>query len=353
MERHARTIVLEGFKAARKHMHHRRHLRRAGHHWHPLAALSMSLMIAAGVVAQRSITEAEHLPPLDHFRIFASGETNVRVGQSIRLTAEGYYGTSPVPVKARWDLLGDRDLGSFVDCEEGQNCTFIAAKPGTAVIEAGANHQFTHVTVTIEGSPDIEGESAFTDELPPWAERPIVDLQQRKIIRGYDDGRFGSADTLTQGQFMALIFRMLLHLELASEPKDCRKYYDDVGPDHFAYSAACLFWQQGWSTGLHELGVNEATTRAKTAQFLHQIFGAELLERWNMTLGDILDNGRIFTDVPTDHYVFFESAVLNRAGIMTGYPNGTFGPEKTLNRAEAAAVIHRALEKVQEMGVEL
>lgn len=309
-------------------------------------------MIASGVVTHQSLISAEILPPLDNFQIQALGNTNMEVGQNLRLTAEGYYGTSPVVVKAKWNLLGDRSLGYLVSCEESQDCTFVATNPGTAVIEAEANNQFAHVSLDILG-PVTSMQNTFSDELPQWAARPILNLSRRNIIRGYDDGRFGSADTLTRGQLITLIYRMLTHMELVAPPDNCRQYYDDVRQDHFAYDAACVFWKRGWSSGLRRFDVDAPASRAETVQFIYSILGVPLLEHWELTLGDIADEGELYPDVSTNHYIFYESAVLNRAGIMTGYRSGLFGPEDNLNRAEAATLVHRALQKAQTIGLRL
>lgn len=323
------------------------HYRRP-HTAHPLLSLSLSVVIATGVVAYQSVSQAEHVPPLQNFRVRALGETTLRAGESLRLAAEGYYGTSPVVVKAEWNLLGGESAGYLVDCTESQECTFVATGGGTAVVEAQANHQYAHVNVEVLGGQSA-AQGVFRDELPSWAAEPILDLNRKNIIRGYEDGRFGSADTLTNAQLITLITRMLLHLELIATPDGCPQYYDDVPQGHFAYHAACVFAERGWSTGLRTLGANAPANRTLTAQYIHRIFGPALLEDWGTSLGDILDAGEIFPDVPEDHPIFFESAVLHRAGIMKGYPDGRFGPDRTLNRAEAAAVVHRALEKARNL----
>lgn len=36
-------------------------------------------------------------------------------------------------------------------------------------------------------------------------------------------------------------------------------------------------------------------------------------------------------------------------GIMTGYPDGTFGPDDPVTRAQAAAIANRVILKVQQM----
>lgn len=350
---HKRAVLLRRLRATKKHFWLKKHPKKKGPlSLHPLASLTASLMMATGVVAHQSITNAEHLPPLQNFQVHALDDTDIKVGQSVRLTAEGYYGTSLVAVKAVWNLVGDSSLGYLVECEKSQDCTFVALNPGTAVIEAEANHSFAHVNVEITG-PVSAQQNTFTDELPQWAAKPILDLQRRSIIRGYEDGRFGSADKLTRAQLVTLIYRMLINLEIVDAPENCRSYYDDIPEGHFAYGAACLFWQRGWSTGLRTFDANAHATRAETAQFMNSILGPALLDAWGISLGDILNAGKQFSDIDEGHYIFFESAVLQRAGIMTGYPDGRFGSENTLNRAEAAAVVHRALEKAQSMNIRL
>ncbi|PIR50034.1 hypothetical protein COU79_01600 [Candidatus Peregrinibacteria bacterium CG10_big_fil_rev_8_21_14_0_10_54_7] len=347
-----KNILHRRLKATKLHFHRKRHRRKLAQILHPFAVLVVSMVVATGVITHESLTRADILPPLHNFRIRPLDSTEMEVGQNLRLTAEGYYGTSPVVVKAQWNLLGDQSLGYLADCGESQDCTFVALNPGTTVIEAETHDQFAHVTVDIRG-PVTPVQNTFTDTLPPWAERPILDLRQRSIIHGYEDGRFGSADTLTKGQLITLIYRMLLHLELISAPANCRQYYDDVPPDHFAYDAACVFFTRGWSSGLRQFDTDAPASRAQAAQFMHSILGAPLLEHWGLTLGAIAREGELYPDVPEDHYIFYESAVLNRAGIMTGYGSGLFGPEDTLNRAQAATLVHRALRKAEELQLRL
>ncbi|PIQ76288.1 hypothetical protein COU78_02080 [Candidatus Peregrinibacteria bacterium CG10_big_fil_rev_8_21_14_0_10_49_24] len=353
MLKHKRTILLRRLCATRRFYRLKKHPRRTCKtSWHPFASVSLSLVIATGVVAHQSISNAEHMPPLQNFTIRASDDTDMEVGQSIRLTAEGYYGTASVVVKAVWNLLGNSPLGFLTECEKGPTCTFVATNPGTAVVEAEANHAFAHVNIEIRG-PASAQQNTFSDALPSWAANPILDLHRRSIIRGYEDGRFGSGDRLSRAQLITLIYRMLLNLQTVGEPRDCHAYYNDIPEEHFAYRAACLFWQHGWSTGLQNFDGDAYATRAETAQFMHRILGPALLNTWYLSLGDILDEGQIFSDVPVSHPVFYESAVLNRAGIMTGYPDGRFGADSTLNRAEAATVVHRALEKARTLNINL
>ena len=50
-----------------------------------------------------------------------------------------------------------------------------------------------------------------------------------------------------------------------------------------------------------------------------------------------------FADVPTDHWAFDAIAELAAKGLVEGYPDGTFKPERSVTKAEAAAFAVRTL----------
>lgn len=54
-----------------------------------------------------------------------------------------------------------------------------------------------------------------------------------------------------------------------------------------------------------------------------------------------------FSDVSSGSW--YEQSVINLSdkGILNGYPNGTFGPEKNVNRAELAVTINRLLQYIE------
>lgn len=56
---------------------------------------------------------------------------------------------------------------------------------------------------------------------------------------------------------------------------------------------------------------------------------------------------KMFSDVPSN--TWYSEAVTNLAnkGIITGYPDGTFGPTKNVNRAELAVILDRFIEYVE------
>ena len=190
---------------------------------------------------------------------------------------------------------------------------------------------------------------AFHDVLPGWAEQSIQDLNQQDIIQENENGNYESEETLTRGEFIMLINKILVQIEFIVPPQNCRQYYTDVRPGNAAYSASCTFWQKGWSIPSYRFYVDTAITRGEAAEFVYQVLGSPLMAHWNIAPVDIANEGELFTDVSLFHDVFYESALMNRADIMSGYADGLFRPDKNLNRAEAAVVLHRALETIQKL----
>ncbi len=54
-----------------------------------------------------------------------------------------------------------------------------------------------------------------------------------------------------------------------------------------------------------------------------------------------------FADVPANHWAYEAVNKLVAAGIITGYPDGTYGGQRTLTRYEVAVVISRVLEDIE------
>lgn len=52
----------------------------------------------------------------------------------------------------------------------------------------------------------------------------------------------------------------------------------------------------------------------------------------------------MFPDVPEDHWAAKDIADVTNWGLVAGYPDGTFGPERPITRAELAAVVRRLVD---------
>lgn len=61
----------------------------------------------------------------------------------------------------------------------------------------------------------------------------------------------------------------------------------------------------------------------------------------------VMAAGMPFPDVPVDHWAYDSIAKLAAAGLVIGYPDGTFGGQRTLTRYEMAMVFARILDRLE------
>ena len=55
-----------------------------------------------------------------------------------------------------------------------------------------------------------------------------------------------------------------------------------------------------------------------------------------------------FSDLPTDHWAYDAIDYLQQAGLVEGYPDGTFQGDRPFTRYEMAMVIARVFTKIQD-----
>lgn len=56
---------------------------------------------------------------------------------------------------------------------------------------------------------------------------------------------------------------------------------------------------------------------------------------------------KLFPDVPENTWYTNAVTSLSEKGIMNGYPDGTFGPEDNVNRAELATSLYRLIDYIE------
>lgn len=100
--------------------------------------------------------------------------------------------------------------------------------------------------------------------------------------------------------------------------------------DHFAYII-------GYPDGTVQ--PNGQITRAEATTIFFRLLTEESRSA-NLTK----TNG--YTDVASDAWYNTAVSTMTKAGIVDGYPDGTFGPQRNITRAETATMINRVLERV-------
>lgn len=155
-------------------------------------------------------------------------------------------------------------------------------------------------------------------------------------VQGYPDGTVKPADSITRAEVAAILFRLM--------DADSRSLY---------YSTASGFrdvdstkWYNTYVATLNNAGVitdsrtgyfrpNDAITRAELAAML-----AQFAEKKSAAI--------YFSDVSAGYWAANAIALTANLGWINGYPDGTFGPDKTVTRAELMAMVNRATGRAPE-----
>ena len=165
-----------------------------------------------------------------------------------------------------------------------------------------------------------------------WAYDNISKLSETGLLKGYPDGSFRPSRDVTYGEFLKMAV-------LSLGKKDPSKSAKSKDKSHWASP----YYENGLNKGYYSkdrIGSGKLPypiPRADMALVL-----SEMLGEWNIeNHKEILDS---IQDVDYRNPDEYHLVKIYEAGIITGYPDGTFRPSETLNRAEAAAVITRFMD---------
>lgn len=163
-----------------------------------------------------------------------------------------------------------------------------------------------------------------------WGVEEIEYLYNKNIISGFEDGSFKPNNSITREQAV----KMLCVCTDSDAAEYNGEFTDVKSTDWFApYISSAM--KNGFITGRdnNTFGVGENVTREDFAVMLYRIIGEK------EEIGEIS-----FTDKDyIADYALEAVSYMSRHQIINGYEDGSFNPEKSLTRAEAAAVIYRYL----------
>lgn len=194
---------------------------------------------------------------------------------------------------------------------------FISLIVFTILLLSGTTHAF----------PDIRGH---------WAERVIreVSTERPDVIGGFPDGTMRPSDIVTREQFI----KMLTTSIRAAEFTTSRTAFTDIEARWSRsniHSAVHLRILEPNEEGIR-FRPAEPITREDMALYTTRLLGIGLIPTQNISLS-FSDNDSI----SERHRTSVATAVEH--GLLAGYPDGTFGPKRSLTRAEAFVVISRML----------
>lgn len=184
------------------------------------------------------------------------------------------------------------------------------------------------LTAMLAAFPTVSSAASFVDVSEKHGAKAEIEfLAEKKVIRGYEDGTFKPSKHVTKAQVATMLARALqLDVTTASNAQ-----LTDVPKTHGSYKEISAIVNAGIMPG-GEFKPYLDITRGEMA--------AALVNAFNLK-----GNGKItFSDVPANHPAAKVIDALATNGITRGYEDGTFGPEKPLQRAHFSSFLARVLE---------
>ena len=212
-------------------------------------------------------------------------------------------------------------------------------------------------------APASGQKAKFSDIQGHWAEQQIRQAIDEGWVDGYPDGSFRPDGTITQAEFTKMLlaaFRLTPDSETVTWMWNNKKWAHDKGWSvaietyYPALTDMNTHWltKQGWLKAAYASGV------IVPADYDGGKYGPDLpVRRYTIALQTVRAMGLVSTaqNVATDDLTYSDNAqiqdwvkgyvkVAAQNHVMSGYPDGTFGPKRTATRAEAVVTILRALE---------
>lgn len=175
--------------------------------------------------------------------------------------------------------------------------------------------------------------STFSDVRPThWAAKEIAFLVDQSVITGFPDGSFRPSANITREQAAIMLTRQLgLDTTNVKDPG-----FVDVRRDRPSYAAIAAVAERGLLVGREQGYFNpqETMTRAETAVLLQRAY------QLTATKG-----GPTFPDVQAGHWAHPAVLALASNNITTGLPDGRFGLNQSITRAEFSTFLYRLINR--------
>ncbi|TYO93257.1 S-layer homology domain-containing protein [Desulfallas thermosapovorans] len=174
--------------------------------------------------------------------------------------------------------------------------------------------------------------AGFTDTRGHWAEGQINKWAEKGLAGGYSDGTFKPNNQVTRAEFVALVNRAF-----GIETKGFAANFSDVNSSQWYYNDIAAASAAGYTGGYPDgtFKPQQSISRQEAASILVRLLE---LEPTTQGLEGFKDAGQI------PQWSRSSIGAIAKAGLMAGYPDGTFQPGKSITRAEAVVALDRARE---------
>ena len=156
-----------------------------------------------------------------------------------------------------------------------------------------------------------------------------VNGENKAFINGYAGNLFKPNDNMTKAEACTIFARILLGTQ--EIPSGYTTRFTDVKESDWFYNAIAYLDTMGYffTTEGDTYNPNAKITRAEFVELAY--FASELAAGEGMTFSDVDESNKYYDAI----------MAAAASGLVNGYGDGTFGPEKTITRAEVVTVINR------------
>ena len=226
----------------------------------------------------------------------------------------------------------------------------IAAKRGDAILDEGF---FSAVELDVHPSNEGQAEIAerFLAALPEkrgpvfpfgdvaqerWSYPYVKTLADRGVVQGMTDAAFAPEGQLTRGQLVTLLGRMAE----VNTARYSRCAFADVAAD--ACYAPYIEWAR--QTGVVQgVGENRFAPDAPATREQLAVITANYARAQGAALAAVSPAAAFADGAAVSAWARDAVTQLQRAGVLSGYPDGTFRPQQTVTREEACKILCEAL----------
>ena len=204
---------------------------------------------------------------------------------------------------------------------------------GTYTFENVVDNHTIHATFARKHTPTP---STPTVEIPDDDALGLNTTDHFAYIVGYGNGEVRPQNNITRAEVATIFFRLLTD-DVRDENLTKTNRYSDVAATSWYNTAVSTLSSMGIITGYPDgtFRPNAAITRAEFAA---------IAARFDND-GD--KTAAKFSDIAT-HWAKDEISIAYNNGWITGYPDGTFGPQRDITRAETMTLVNRVLNRQPE-----
>ena len=218
-------------------------------------------------------------------------------------------------------------------CTEGSHCSECGEIISKSEVIPATGHNYVYKVCANCGD---EIPFPFVDVAKTsWYYGNIKYVWQHDIMKGVSDTKFAPESSMTRAMFVTVLYRLegSPSVEgLATPP------FTDIGASNYSWAYNAIVW--AYNTGVTK--GTSATTFAPGAAITRQ----EIVTMLYRYAGSPAVSGSLIFGDSSVISSWARSAVqwANSIGIITGYPNGNFGPVDATTRGQMAAIVHRYMQ---------